>query len=82
MKPYISENPKNCRISTYLTADEVIKLSKVVGNKTVASWLRDLVLTAIEDHEVYLKSLEARQRQLNKKVQQLEEKHENNLHRS
>ena len=53
MKPYIPENPKNCRISTYLTAEEVAELSKVVGDQSIASWLREVVLTTIEDHKLY-----------------------------
>lgn len=53
MKPYIPENPKNCRISTYLTAKEVADLAKVVGDKSIASWLRDLVLAEIYEHKVY-----------------------------
>lgn len=47
MKPYIPENPKNCRISTYLTAEEAADLAKVVGDETIASWLRKLVLETI-----------------------------------
>lgn len=47
MKIYKPENPKSFRISTYLTADEVADLSKVVGDETTASWLRNLVLNAI-----------------------------------
>ena len=47
MKPKIFGNPKNYRISTYLTADEIADLAKIVGEKTVSSWLRDLVLREI-----------------------------------
>ena len=47
MKLYIPENPRNCRISTYLTADEIYKLSKIVGDQTIAGWLRELVIREI-----------------------------------
>ena len=53
MKPNIPENPKNCRISTYLTAEEIVELSKIIGERSVASWLRDLVLAEIYEHKVY-----------------------------
>lgn len=52
MKPYIPENPKNCRISTYLTAEETADLAKIVGNQSTASWLRELVLNAIYKTEM------------------------------
>lgn len=48
MKPYIPENPKNCRISTYLTAEEIADLAKLVGDKSVSCWLRELVLKELE----------------------------------
>ena len=45
MKLHIPENPKNHRISTYLTADEIADLSKKIPDEqTIASWLRNLVL--------------------------------------
>ena len=51
MKPYISENPKNCRVSTYLTAEEVADLAKIVGDQSVASWLRELILQQIKNED-------------------------------
>ena len=47
MKPKIPENPKNCRISTYLTAEEIADLAKAIGDQSIASWLRELVLNTI-----------------------------------
>lgn len=44
MKPNIPENPRNIRISTYLTAEEASDLAKLVGDESAASWLRRLVL--------------------------------------
>ena len=59
MKPYIPKNPKNCRVSTYLTADEMTDLAKIIGERSVADWLRGLVLAAIEEAinnlELYVK---------------------------
>lgn len=49
MKPNISENPKNCRISTYLTVEEATELAAIIGNKSTASWLRDLLLEIIKN---------------------------------
>lgn len=52
MKLYIPQNPKNHRISTYLTAEEIADLSKIVpAEETISSWLRDIVL-----REIYAKS--------------------------
>lgn len=47
MKPKISEDPKNCRISTYLTKDEAEMLAEKIGTQSTASWLRKLLLNAI-----------------------------------
>ena len=52
MKLNIPENPKNCRISTYLTAEETADLAKIVGDESVASWLRRLVLDEIRRQNV------------------------------
>lgn len=60
MKLNFSENPKNCRISTYLTADEALELQKLIGDKSVASWLRDMVLTAIIDQRAFSELKEKR----------------------
>lgn len=49
MKLNIPEDPKNHRISTYLTGAELVKLSKIVGEQSVASWLRELVLKKINE---------------------------------
>lgn len=51
MKTNIPENPKNCRISTYLTAGEIYDLSKLIGEESVASWLRRLVLEKLYSEE-------------------------------
>lgn len=47
MKPNIPENPRNIRISTYLTAEEVSDVARIVGDQSMAAWLRDLVLHEI-----------------------------------
>ena len=52
MKPHISENPKNYRISTYLTAEEIADLAKIVGGQSIASWLREIVLKTILEYKL------------------------------
>ena len=47
MKLNIPENPRNIRISTYLNADEASELLAIVGDQSLASWLRDLILETI-----------------------------------
>lgn len=44
MKPYIPENPKCHRVSTYLTSEEIADLAKIIGDESVSSWLRTVVL--------------------------------------
>lgn len=53
MKTNISENPKNRRISTYLTDDEMAELMKIIGDESVSSWLRSVVLKIIVDNKYY-----------------------------
>lgn len=48
MKLNIPENPRNIRVSTYLTADEVVDLAKLVGDQSLASWLRNLILEKLK----------------------------------
>jgi hypothetical protein len=52
MKLNIPENPRNIRVSTYLTAEEIADLCKVVGDQSMAGWLRELVLSEIRRHTV------------------------------
>lgn len=52
MKLNIPENPKSCRISTYLTPEETADLAKIVGDESTASWLRRLVLQEIRNKTV------------------------------
>jgi hypothetical protein len=55
MKLNIPENPKSHRISTYLTAEEIADLAKVVGDQSTASWLRTVVLKEIDFYKNFNK---------------------------